>query len=55
LKKKFQNGRFKKTEFFKMANSQKKIVKISWIGPWRAGLVGLIDAKSIDVAQPICS
>ena len=28
-----------KTEFFKMANSQKKIVKISWIGSW----VGKID------------
>ena len=24
----------KKTEFFKIANSQKKFVKISWIGPW---------------------
>ena len=24
----------KKPEFFKIANSQKKIVKISWIGPW---------------------
>ena len=23
-----------KTEFFKIANSQKKIVKTSWIGPW---------------------
>jgi hypothetical protein len=34
LKKKIQNGRLKKTEFFKIANSQKKIVKISWIGPW---------------------
>jgi hypothetical protein len=32
--KKFQNGRLKKTEVFKIANSQKKIVKILWIGPW---------------------
>ena len=36
--KKVQNGQLKKTEFFKIANSQ---------------LVGLIDAKGIDVAQPI--
>ena len=34
LKKKIQNGRLKKTEFFKIANSQKIFVKISWIGPW---------------------
>ena len=34
FKKKIQNGRLKKTEFFKIANSQKKFVKISWIGPW---------------------
>ena len=40
-KKKFQNGRLKKTEIFKIANSQK------------IGLVGLIDAKDIDVAQPV--
>jgi hypothetical protein len=32
--KKFQNSRFSKWPFFKIANSQKKIVKISWIGPW---------------------
>jgi hypothetical protein len=32
--KKKQNGRLKKTEFFKITNSQKKFVKISWIGPW---------------------
>jgi hypothetical protein len=29
-----QNGQLKKTEFFKIAKSQKKFVKISWIGPW---------------------
>jgi hypothetical protein len=34
LIKKNQNGRIKKTEFFKIANSQKNFVKISWIGPW---------------------
>jgi hypothetical protein len=34
LKKKIQNGRFNKTEFFKIANSQNVFVKISWIGPW---------------------
>ncbi len=34
LKKIIQNGRFKKTEFFKIANSQKNFVKISQIGPW---------------------
>ena len=28
-----QNGKLKKTEFFKIANFQKKIVKILWIGP----------------------
>jgi hypothetical protein len=32
--KKFQNGRLKKTEVFKIANSQIIFVKISWIGPW---------------------
>jgi hypothetical protein len=31
---KFQNGRLKKSAFFKIANSQKKFVKISGIGPW---------------------
>ncbi len=25
---------FSKWSFFKMANSQKKFIKISWIGPW---------------------
>ena len=29
---KIQNGRLKKTEFFKIANSQYFFVKISWIG-----------------------
>jgi hypothetical protein len=32
--KKNQNGRLKKTEFFKIGNSQKNLVKISRIGPW---------------------
>jgi hypothetical protein len=39
IKKKFQNSRLKKTEFFKIANSQICIVKILWIGP----LVSRID------------
>ena len=30
--KKIQNGRLKKTEFFKIANSQYFFMKISWIG-----------------------
>jgi hypothetical protein len=34
IKKKIQNGRLKKTEFFKIANSQKNFMKISQIGPW---------------------
>ena len=34
FEKKIQNGRLKKTEFFKIANSQKNFVKISQIGPW---------------------
>jgi hypothetical protein len=33
-KKKIQNGRLKKTEIFKIANSQKIVAKISQIGPW---------------------
>jgi hypothetical protein len=33
-KKKFQNRRFSKSPFFKIANPQKFFVKISWIGPW---------------------
>ena len=32
--KKIQNGRLKKTDFFKIAKSQYFLVKISWIGPW---------------------
>ena len=34
FEKKILNGRRKKTEFFKIANSQKNFVKISQIGPW---------------------
>jgi hypothetical protein len=34
LKNKIQNGRLKKTKFFKTANSQYFFSKISWIGPW---------------------
>ena len=34
IKKKIQNGRLKKTMFFKIANSQYFFVKILWIGPW---------------------
>jgi hypothetical protein len=34
FQKKFQNGRFSKLPFFKIANSQIFFVKISWIGPW---------------------
>jgi hypothetical protein len=30
----FQNGRFSKWPFFKIANSQNNFVKILWIGPW---------------------
>ena len=41
---------FSKCPFFKIANSQKIFAKISQIGPW---VVGLIDAKDIDVAQPL--
>ncbi len=33
LKKKFQNGRLKKSTFSNSANSQNFFVKISWIGP----------------------
>ena len=52
MQKKSKMADFSKLPFFKIANSQKIFVKISWIGP---GLVGLIDAKGIDVAQPIWS
>ena len=34
MKKKNQNGRLKKTEFFNSANSQYFFAKISWIGSW---------------------
>ena len=44
--KKNPNGRFKKTEIFNSHNSQKCQGLV-------LGLVGLIDAKGIDVAQPI--
>ena len=40
-----------KMEFFKIANSQKNFAKISEISPWIS--VGLLDAKGIDLAQPI--
>ena len=43
---------FSKWPFFKIANSQNFFAKISQIGPY---LVGLIDAKAINVAQPIWS
>ena len=33
FEKKVQNGRLKKTEFFKITNSQKSFAKISEIGP----------------------
>jgi hypothetical protein len=49
-KKKVQIGRLKQTEIFKTTNSQYFFSKILWIG---LGLVQLIDAKGIDVAQPI--
>ena len=41
---------FSKSPFFKIANSQFFFAKISQIGPW---VVGLIDTKAINVAQPI--
>ena len=34
LKNKIQNGRLKKSAFFKIANSQYFFVKILCIGPW---------------------
>jgi hypothetical protein len=34
LKKKFQNGRLKKSSFSSSANSQYFFVKILWIGPF---------------------
>ena len=45
-----QNGRLKKSSFFKIANSQNFFAKNSQMGQ---GLVGLNDAKGIDVAQRI--
>jgi hypothetical protein len=39
LRKKFQNGRFSKWPFFKIANSSNFFVKISWIGPWVSRIV----------------
>ena len=33
-RKKFKMADFSKWPFFKIANSQKNFVKISWIGPW---------------------
>ena len=50
FEKKIQNGRPKKTEIFKTANSQKNFPKFYRLV---LGLVGLIDAKGIDLAQPI--
>ena len=41
----------KKTEIFKITNSQKFFTKISQIGPWVSRI--LIDVKGINVAQPI--
>ena len=49
-KKESKMSDFSKWSFFKIANSQNFFVKISWMV---LGLVGLIDAKGIDVAQPI--
>ena len=46
FEKKIQNGRLKKSSFFKIANSQKFL-------RWVLGLVGLNDVKGIDVAQRI--
>ena len=46
-KKHIQNGRLKKTESFKIANSQYFLWKFWGIGPW---VNSLIDAKGIDVA-----
>ena len=34
FEKKFENGRLKKAEIFKIANSQIFFLKISLIGPW---------------------
>ena len=50
--KKSKMADFSKWPFFKIANSQKIFVKIYGLV---LGLVGLIDAKEIDVAQPMWS
>ena len=47
-----KNGRLKKTEFFNYANSQSFFAKTTGNG---LGLVGYIDLKGINVAQPIWS
>ena len=49
--KKMQNGRLKKSEFFKITNSQIIFKKISHIGPWVS--MELIDVKGIYVSQHI--
>ena len=48
--KKIQNGQLKKTEFFEIANSQYFLWKFHGLV---LGLVELIDAKGIDVAQVV--
>ena len=55
LKKKIQNGRLKKSTFFKIANSERKILKISWIGPWVSRIEWCKGHQSILLTQgPIC-
>ena len=39
FRKKIQNGRLKKSSFFKMANSQNFFAKISQIRPWVSRIV----------------
>ena len=46
LKKKIQNGRLKKTEFFNYHQ------KLSIFHGLVLGLIGLMDVKGIDVAEP---
>jgi hypothetical protein len=48
LKKKIQNGRLKKTAIFNLPNSQYFFMKVHGL---ILGLVGLDDAKGIDVAR----
>ena len=50
LKKRIQNGRLKKPHFAKWSILNN--VLPNWAG-WVLGLVGLIDTKGIDLAQPI--